>query len=254
MFLEIERALAKVSHQIIAISPEQKRELAEVYAVCSPEKISVVPLGFNLLRFEQNQAEKRADFRQKYQLQDNETAIVIVGRLVPIKNHALLLKSLAQILPKIEQPVKVFIVGDGEERAALEQLVSTLGLTQKVVFTSWIKKIDEVFAGADIVTLCSLNEGTPVTLIEAQAANKPIISTKVGGVADAVLPNKTALLVPSNDVSAYSDALQKLINDPNLRQQLSFAGREFVGKHYGYQRLINDTSALYDRLLASRQK
>lgn len=250
-FLETERALAKISHRIVAISPEQKRELAHVYKVCKAEKISVVPLGFDLLRFEQKQAEKRAIFRHQYQLSDNEVAIVIVGRLVPIKNHVLLLNSFAQIVPNLNRPAKIFIVGDGEEKPALTQLTADLGLTDKVVFTSWIKEIDEVFAGSDLVALCSRNEGTPVTLIEAQAAGKPIISTDVGGIADAVLPGQTALLVPNNHVAAYAETLQQLIENADLRHSLSIAGRSFVNKQYGYQRLVSDMADLYAKLLGT---
>ncbi|MGB0929157.1 MAG: glycosyltransferase [Chitinophagales bacterium] len=257
-YLEVERYLAKHSSKIVAISPKQKKELSEDYRVCNPNHIEVVPLGFDLSKFQDNQIDKRIDFRQKYQIADDEVAIAIVGRLVPIKNHSLFLNALKQLLNNSSQKIRAFIVGGGEERANMENLATELNIPfatpenfhkAPLTFTSWITDVDEVYAGVDVVALSSLNEGTPVSLIEAQAANKPIVTTNVGGVKDVVIPNRTALLSPSKCVESFAHNLQELVENTTLRNQMGQDGYQYVAQKYSYQRLTGDMAQLYDKLL-----
>ncbi len=259
-YLEVERYLASFSSKIIAISHKQKAELAETYKLCAPEKIQVVPLGFDLSRFQEDQVNKRIEFRQKYNIADDEVAIAIVGRLVPIKNHGLFLQALKEVIDKSSRKIRAFIVGDGECKASIEQKARELGIpftTEKdpttkkapLTFTSWIKAVDYVYAGVDIVTLSSLNEGTPVSLIEAQAANKPIVTTDVGGVGDVVMPGKTALLSPSKDYQQFAQHLLTLVENEAKRQAMGDNSARFVEYRYSYRRLANDMQRLYDQLL-----
>ena len=219
----IERYLAKKSTKIIAISDLQKEELWKQHKICKKEKLTVIPLGFDLDRFQENIEEKRKSFRSTYNISDDEIAIGIIGRLVPIKNHQLFIRTIEQLKKNSTKKIRAFIVGDGEEK---EQLISTLkrinldyvewSINERpatVTLTSWIKNIDWANAGFDIITLTSLNEGTPVSLIEAQASNKPIVTTNVGGVKNIVLENETAFIVEPNNVSQFSEALIKLIDN-----------------------------------------
>lgn len=264
LYKNIERYLAKKSAAIIAISEIQKNELSKDHKICSPEKIKVVPLGFDLIRFQENQPEKRADFRKKYLLDENEIAIGIVGRLVPIKNHKLFIDAIALLLNKTSKKIRVFIIGDGEEKENLlkhcegkkldftEFVVSPKKAT--ITFTSWIKNIDWANAGLDIVALSSLNEGTPVSLIEAQASNKPIVTTNVGGVENVVVNNKTGFIVNSNDVTAFSNALLTLIEDEKARTEMSLKGWEHVKEKFHYTRLVSDMEQFYKSLLKQKGK
>ena len=178
---------------------------------------------------------------------------------MPIKNHSLFLKALKYVLNNTTVKVKAFIIGDGESRSDIEQLANGLGIkyTQHtdtahphpLIFTSWRTDVDTICAGLDIIALTSLNEGTPVSLIEAQAAGKPIVSTRVGGIADVVLENKTALLSEITDEKTFSNNLLQLVNDPGLRQKFSNAGKDHVVNKFGYHRLVNDMSSLYHDLL-----
>src|SRR5438046_7894818 len=106
--------------------------------------------------------------------------------------------------------------------------------TASLIFTSWRSDIDIVNAGLDIIVLTSLNEGTPVSLIEAQAAGKPIVSTRVGGIADVVLENKTALLSDITDETTFCNNLLLLVNDPGLRQKFSYEGKDHVVNRFSY--------------------
>jgi glycosyltransferase involved in cell wall biosynthesis len=262
VYKRIERHLAKKSSCIIAISEKQKQELSVDHRICHPDKIRVVPLGFDLNRFRENYAEKRIQFRSDYGLTDDEIAIGIIGRLVPIKNHELFIKAIQAVQEKTTKKIRAFIVGDGEEMDNLQALATELNIpfsvgksksNNTITFTSWIKEVDVVTAGVDIVALTSKNEGTPVTLIEAQAANKPIVSTNVGGIENIVQSNKTALLSESGNVEAFAANLLQLVEDDSVRATVGQDGWEFVKEKFHYQRLVNDVSSLYLELLQQQR-
>jgi glycosyltransferase involved in cell wall biosynthesis len=264
VFIEIERLLGKVSTGIIAISEEQRLDLTVRYTICKENKVHVVPLGFDLNKFREKQPEKRLFFRNKYGLDEDTLAIGIIGRLVPIKNHKLFLEAWKKVVDTTQQKVHAFIIGDGESRSDIETLCNNFNLsfntpTQNVeganiTFTSWILDIDIPLAGLDIIALTSFNEGTPVSLIEAQAAGKPIATTEVGGISNATLPNITALLSPSNDISSFTKNLLKLIENKELRAEMSAAGPEFSMSKYHYLRLVDDMKVLYNQLLNKNLK
>jgi glycosyltransferase involved in cell wall biosynthesis len=258
-YKSIERYLAKKSSAIIAISEIQKYDLAHKYNICPEDKIEVIPLGFDLTRFQENTNEKREKFRKEYNISDDEIAVAIIGRLVPIKNHELFLNAIKNILPRTSKLLRIFIVGDGESRQSIQEKATELELsfTDKIkesnntllTFTSWIKEVDIVIAGVDIIALTSFNEGTPVSLIEAQAGNKPIVSTNVGGIENIVRPGETALLSDNNDLSGFSENLLSLINDDKLRAKLSINSWGHVKEKFHYTRLVKDTRDLYFKLL-----
>ena len=257
-FIRTERYLAGLSDAIVAISDVQKKELSGDFKIAAEHKFSVIPLGLDLDNFIINQEEKRNKFRTEFGL-DDDVALGIIGRLVPIKNHSLFLKGLKYVLDNTSVKIKAFIIGDGESRMAIEQMANDLGIKytkqtgathpHPLIFTSWRTDIDTIFAGLDVIALTSLNEGTPVSLIEAQAAGKPIVSTRVGGIADVVLENKTALLSEITDVKTFSNNLLHLVNDAELRKKFSNAGKDHVVNKFSYHRLVNDMSGLYHDLL-----
>lgn len=259
----IERYLAKRSTAIIAISNQQKHELSIEHGICKSDKIKVIPLGFDLSRFRERRAEKRVDFRAKYGLHENEIAVGIVGRLVPIKNHEFFLK-VAQTAFQKNSKLRFFIVGDGESRDHLEAYASGLGLTftqneapnekSPLCFTSWIKEVDWVYAGCDIVCLTSLNEGTPVSLIEAQSAGKPIVSTQVGGIHDIVDVNRSAYLTTTDDTDQFTEYVLQLAEDEMLRKDFGQSGENCVAQRFDYARLCADVAALYEKLLEEKNE
>ena len=260
VFINIERAMAKRSDKLIAISHEQKRELTDKYKIAGNSKFQIIPLGFELDLFKENVEEKRTRFRSEFRILDDEITIGIIGRLVPVKNHGLFLESIYKVLKNTKKRVKVFIIGDGETRSEIEQLAYKLEISFNVVganvddtktltFTSWRTDIDVINAGLDIICLSSLNEGTPVSLIEAQAAGKPIVATKVGGVEDIVIEGETALLSEIDDKERFFSNLLLLVEDESLRKKMSEKGNEFVMERFSVQRLANDFRKLYYELL-----
>lgn len=258
-YKQVERNLARKSTCIIALSEIQRNDLVRKYQICSKEQTEIIPLGFDLSRFRENKTEKRKTFRDKYLIEDDEIAIGIVGRVVPVKNHALFLKSIKYAQLNSPKRIRAFIVGDGEERPAAEALCRELKLDfadvskqasrATISFTSWIKDIDQVNAGMDIIALTSLNEGTPVSLIEAQASGKAVVTTRVGGIENIVIPGKTALLADINNNGEFGEKLLELISNDELRQSLEGNGWEWVEHKFHYTRLVEDMKNLYNKLL-----
>ena len=259
VFKRIERKLAEKSSCIIAISDKQREELGEIHKIAPLDKIKVIPLGFDLSRFQHDIDGKRIQFRKAYNIKPDEIAIGIIGRLVPVKNHSLFLNAFKIALGQTTKKIRAFIVGDGEDRTSIINLAEELGIeyttenfdesSAPLVFTSWIKEIDHVNAGMDIIALSSLNEGTPVSLIEAQASCNPIVSTNVGGIENIVVENKTGLLSEIDDVDQYAKNLLSLIEDEAMRKEMQKEGWSHVKNKFSYDRLVKDVSELYYKLL-----
>lgn len=259
IFKMIERFLAGKSTRIIAISEKQKNELSQIHKICPPEKIKVIPLGFDLERFRDLDGSKRSQFRKKYFIADDEVAVGIIGRLVPIKNHELFLGAVAELYQQAGlEKVKFIIVGDGELKDVLHEKAKSMELNPvffpdkpvagRLIFTSWIKEVDVVMAGLDLVALTSFNEGTPVSLIEAQAAGRAVISTNVGGIEN-IVSQQTAVLVENNRQKEFTLALEHLLKNPQKLKEMGSYGWELVGKKFNYTRLVSDMDRLYEELL-----
>jgi glycosyltransferase involved in cell wall biosynthesis len=251
----IERYLAKHSTAIIAISNKQKQELSEVFNIAPKDKIHVIPLGFDLSRFTLNKEQNRKEFREKYNLKDDQIAIGIIGRLAPIKNHGLFIEALAYLKQNGISNFKAFIIGDGDIRDSIFNSCTLNNITWSnnpkdvadVIFTSWITNIEWALHGLDLVTLTSLNEGTPVSIIEAQAAGKFVVSTNVGGIEDVLHP-ECGFLSEISDKKAFFSNLLMTINDKEQLLKSAEIGEEWSLAKFSYTRLVSDMKLLYDKL------
>jgi glycosyltransferase involved in cell wall biosynthesis len=169
--------------------------------------------------------------------------------LVPVKNHRLFLDAAYRVIQKAPD-VQFVIVGDGELRFELEQYASTLHLGSNVHFRGFCPNSPEIFADLDVVALTSLNEGTPVTLIEAMAAGKPVVATNVGGVGDLITNGVNGFLVPPNDADAFSEALLRVLAlSDDQRIAIIQAGRSSVFPKYDILTATNRMGRLYGSLL-----
>ncbi|MEX1003151.1 MAG: glycosyltransferase [Crocinitomicaceae bacterium] len=256
LYKSLERFVGKRSDAIIAISEIQKKELSEIHKIASADKFKVIPLGFDLNKFQENREEKRRLFREKYQIKEETICLGIIGRLTAIKNHELFFESVDLLLEK-HKNIKAFIVGDGELMAPLKKKTEEIEAkhgNKVFIFTSWIKNIEEVLPAFDIVCLCSLNEGTPVSLIEAQAASVPVISSNVGGVANVVSNGETGLIIDQLEKKAYAAGLEKLIESAEMREKMSQNGWNHVKNKFHYERLCRDVENLYKEVLNKKMK
>ncbi|MBI3658303.1 MAG: glycosyltransferase family 4 protein [Acidobacteria bacterium] len=272
LFLWIERGLARFTDRIVAISETQLHELSQTYRVAPLTKMVVVPLGFDLSSFltlPTYGPDQRSALRRSLDLEPCGSWVAIVGRLTRIKNHAMLLRVAERFATKevttaesgkgsvnrattsfaTSPAVRFLIVGDGELRRHLEQLVEEFGLKGRVTFWGWRKDLALVYAAADVVVLTSSNEGTPVTLIEAAAAGKPVVSTNVGGVCDVVEEGRSGFLTPAGDVERFYRKLLELLEDPGKRAAFGAYGRAHVARKYSKEALLRNIERVYHEAL-----
>lgn len=251
LFKSIERYLAKKSSGIIAISKTQKEELGEIHKIAPLNRIKVIPLGFDLDQFYENKEQKRKTTRTQYEISKDEVSIAIIGRLAPIKDHDFFLKVIENVLQQVETKVKVFIVGDGSEKAVIQTKIEAINrqYPNTIIMTSWILDIAAFNQGMDIICLTSKNEGTPVSIIEAQASGVPVISTDVGGVRDVLEDGKAGFVIKRGDIETYTDKLRLLVEDISLREKFSSFGQRSVKHKFSYHRLVEDMREYYKSLL-----
>ncbi len=248
IFILIERFLALFTSKIITVSDSVKDELI-ASGICNANKIKVIPLGLELEKFFNIPS-----------MNGNRLNIGIVGRLVPIKNHRLFLEAVAKVIadnPQIK--FKFEIIGDGQLRQELEAYSRKLNISSQVNFLGWQKDLVKIYSGLDVVALTSINEGTPVSLIEAMASARAIVATDVGGVKDlmgleieaGIKPNtnfkvlERGILVNSQDPDSFSAALIFILQNNKLRKDMGMAGRDFVMNRFTDKRLIKDMENLY---------
>lgn len=245
---QIERFLAKRTAAIVAISEIQKIALTEKFKICTPDKAHIIPLGFDLRPFYPNH-DKRQQARKKYKLESGTIAVGIVGRLTTIKNHGLFLRAASLLGKKTPNKYVFFVVGDGDKKEELVNITRELEIYESVHFTSWIYAMETFYPAMDLICLTSFNEGTPVSLIEAQAAGIPVISTQVGGVENTLVSGSTGLLLSSFDPAELAEKIEHLAEDEPYRMQMSKNAHTFAVERFSYQRLVAATEQLYERLL-----
>jgi glycosyltransferase involved in cell wall biosynthesis len=242
VFLTIERFLARLTDRLIAVGEGQRRELIG-YRLAPRDKIVSVPLGLEIEAMLEAEAE-RGRLRTELGLNGSEKLVGIVARLVPIKAHEIFLQAAAQIRRSVPE-VRFVVVGDGERRAELETLAGSLGLADRTIFLGWRRDMRAIYADLDVVVLTSLNEGSPVAVIEAMAAARPVVATDVGGVSEVVQGGRSGLLVPARNPQAVAEAVTSLLRDPVLAEQLGRVARATVYPIYSAGRLTSDLERLY---------
>ena len=248
-FLAVERVLARlVTDRLIVVSAQQGAEIGNDFRVGRRGQIKVVPLGLDLGIFT-DASTRRARFRQELGIDDDTILIGIVGRLTEIKNHQMFLNSVARL--KTNERLRFVIIGDGSLRHALEQQAQSLGLQDKMIFAGGRKDPEYFYPALDIVALTSLNEGTPLTLIEAMANARPVVATAVGGVVDLLGDGSggRGISVPRGDEVAFAAALEELAADPQLQKDLGRRGLQYVERTHSKERLVEDIRRLYGELM-----
>jgi glycosyltransferase involved in cell wall biosynthesis len=248
LFVGTERRLAGRTDALIAVSRAVRDELLRL-GIGDAARWRVIPLGFDL-EHPGDEVTDRNEARRLLDVPPTGPTIGIVGRLVPIKNHVLFLEAGRRLLDR--WPDATFVIaGDGELRTALEGEATRL-LGDRVRFTGWVRSLPELYAALDVVVLASLNEGTPVTLIEAAAAGLPVVATNVGGVADVVVDGESGYLVPSGDASALATRIGEVLEDPGIGRRMGEAGRLRVRTAFSPQVMADRIAELYRELLEAK--
>ena len=245
VFRRLETALARSADALIAVSPEVRDDLIQL-GVAPPDKIVVVRLGLDLEARTAVAPGAGAELRRQLGVPAESFLVGWLGRLTEIKRPADLIAAFAELG---EPTAHLLVAGDGPLRAETEALAHSLGIAGRVHFAGFRRDVGAVYAACDAIALTSANEGTPVSVIEALAAGRPVVSTNVGGVSDIVRDGESGLLVPPGDVAAIAGGLRALAADPALRARFGEAGRVDVVPRYSIPRLVHDIDALYRRLL-----
>jgi glycosyltransferase involved in cell wall biosynthesis len=245
-FRRLEARLALSTQMLVAVSEAVKRDLVEL-GVAGPERIRVIPLGLDLEPLARSPLPRGA-LRGPGRVAEGAPLIGCVGRLAPIKDLGTLLEAVARV-HRVRPDVRVALVGDGEERALLEARCEGLGLSGVVCFHGWKHEMEQVYGDLDVVVNSSRNEGTPVALIEALAAGRPVVATRVGGTPDLLADGRHGLLVPPGDPEALAQALLRVLAEPGEAAARARAGREYVLARHTTARLLRDVDRLYRELL-----
>jgi len=264
-FLRIEKLLARfATNKILAISSQQLNEINGKFGVGRKDQFSVIPLGIDTDSMVANESDRKA-FREEVGATERDVLVGFVGRLTEIKDlsHLLRVAAMYNNLSRSAKPsIKFLIVGDGHLRESLQREAEGLGVLETVIFIGNRKDISTVYSGLDLVALTSKNEGTPLSLIEAMAADRAFISTEVGGVVDLLGDVREdaggfkicerGIGVEPGSTESYLSAVLRLAENKQLREKMGHAGRDFVEKHYSKQRLVADIKELYRDLAGAR--
>jgi glycosyltransferase involved in cell wall biosynthesis len=245
-----ERLLGALSHRVLAVSREVARDLGEAYGVAPPGKIQVVPLGLDLEPFARaGDGEGRGELRREIGAAPEDLLVGIVGRLVPVKDHGFFLDAAAELLREMPQ-ARIVIAGSGPAEAGLRARAESLGIAARCHFLGWRRDTPRIHADLDVAALTSVNEGTPVALIEAAAAGVPVVARAVGGVASALEGVEGATLVPPEappaGFAASLAAALRAVRGPRR------ADREVV-RRFSAERLCDDVERIYREELARRR-
>jgi glycosyltransferase involved in cell wall biosynthesis len=249
-FTAIERLLARYTSCLIAVSEEVRADLVRL-RVAPPERILVLPLGFDFSRFDapaEERRERRETIRRELRIPLDAPLVTLVARLEPIKR----VDRFLRVANLIEAPsnINFLVVGDGALREELQRSSEAATLGDRLVWAGLRSDMPDVYFASDVVAVTSDNEGTNVSAIEAQAAGVPVVSTRVGGMASALADGETGLLVEPEDEEAFARALERLMLDTPFHVQLGAKGSERAREDFSLASLLSNVDALYRRLMA----
>jgi glycosyltransferase involved in cell wall biosynthesis len=248
-FRQVERVLARQSDVLIAVSPEVRDELVE-HGVAPSEKFAVIRLGIPVDE-RLGDASAELDFRRLYGIADTAFVVGWVGRMTGVKDTGAVLEIVRSTREHGVDAV-LCMVGDGPDRGRLEQLAHDLGIARSTFFVGYQEDVAGYYRLFDAFLLPSVNEGTPVSAIEALASGTPVVATRVGGVPDVVRDGVDGFLFAPGDTEAAAERLTELARDPVLRKRLGDAGHTEVRARYSVTRLVDDVDRLYRSLLAAK--
>ncbi|WP_437794404.1 glycosyltransferase [Sorangium sp. So ce693] len=215
-----------------------------------PPKLHVVVNGVDLSRFAPDPA-ARARVRAELAIPRDAWVVGSVGRLSPVKNHALLVRAAATSLPRNG---RVLLVGEGAERGRLDALARELGVSERVLFAGERHDVPALLAALDVFALPSLSEGLPLALLEAMAAGLPAVATDVGGVSTVLVHGETGYLVPSDEVAPLAARLSELHANPARAAQMGRCGRMLALRRHSAIRMAERYMDLYALLLLRRSQ
>jgi glycosyltransferase involved in cell wall biosynthesis len=221
----LNRMLTRITDGFIAVAPSHATFLVD-HERFPPNKVFMIPNGIDTRRFAFCPS-ARERVRAELGIEKGVSVVGIVAALRPEKNHELFLRT-AQVVVGQLPDSKFLIVGDGPERARLEGLSDSLGLRGKVSFLGSRGDVPEILSALDVHALTSLNEASPVSILEAMACGRPVVAPRVGSIAESLRNGETGLLVDGHTVESHADAWLRVLRNPTLAESMGRAGRAHV--------------------------
>lgn len=246
LFLAVEKHLGKTTRALVAVSEAVRADLVHLN-VAPPHKIRVIPLGLDLSALRADLP--RGTLRGELGFSADALVVGIVGRLAPIKDVGTFLAAAALVSRRLPA-ARFVVVGDGPERGCLEAECRRLKLDSLVHFLGWRCDLPVIYADLDVMVNCSLNEGTPVALIEALAAGRPVVATHVGGNAEVLQGDRFGRLVEPGQPEALARAIGVALEDREESSRRARLGRADVLERYASERLVDDVDRFYRELLS----
>ena len=247
----------RATDAVVVLSPRQRDEIVSRFRFAPAEKVFIVPNALDLDPY--TALPPPEVLRGELGLDSRDFVIGMIGRIAPQKDHVGFLEA-ARVVAAESRHARFVIVGGGEGRGRLERMASELGLADRAFFLGPRTDLPAIYAALDVVALTSHNEGTPLSIIEAMAAGRPIVSSDVGGVRDLLTretvgdvtarrfvesPEPRGLLVPRGDSRQFARELLRLERDAELRASLGARGRAYAREHHGLPRLMADLAKIY---------
>ncbi len=248
LFLALERWLAAHTTALIAVGPQVRDDLVAL-GVAPAERFTVIRLGIELGERVRPGENGRVEMRRYLGVPPERFVVGWVGRMTAVKRTDDVLDAFRRLRARGVDAC-LCLVGDGPDRERLERQASELGVIRDTLFLGYQEDVAPYYAAFDALVLPSANEGTPVSVIEALAAETPVVATRVGGVPDVVREGEDGFLVDAGDTEELAERLTRLAHDPELRRRFGESGRGRVLKRYAVERLLDDVDRLYRELLA----
>jgi glycosyltransferase involved in cell wall biosynthesis len=249
IFRRVEQTLARAADVLVAVSPEVRDELVEL-GVAPREKFAVIRLGIPL-EDRLGDATADEDYRAAYGIPSGAFVVGWVGRMTGVKDTRAVLEIVAAARAQGVDAV-LCMVGDGPDRERLEQVAHEIGIARACYFVGYQTDVAGYYRLFDAFLLPSVNEGTPVSAIEALASATPVVANRVGGVPDVVRDGVDGFLVEQGDVEGAGAKLAALAADGSLRSSMGEAGRAHALERYAVSRLVDDVDRLYRALLDAK--
>jgi len=243
----LERIASRWCNRIVSVS-EFHREWAIQLGMCSPRHIVAIPNG--IAEAGRNHEVELAELRRQLGARPGELVILSMARLAADKGLEYLIAA-AAMLARTERRIRVAIAGDGPARERLEQLATSLGVTDRVIFLGFRDDIGDLLAACDMVVLPSLREGLSISLLEAMAAGKPIVATSIGSQREVASHGEMAWLVRPADAHSLREGILRLAGDPPLMARLATNARAIFESCYTESRMLEAYRQLYVDLLGA---
>jgi glycosyltransferase involved in cell wall biosynthesis len=243
-------AAYRVAHTVLANSAGVATLVRDGEGIPA-ERVAVVPNFVDEDAFQVPTAEERQGMRARLGVDAGDTVVGIIANLLPVKDHASLLRAIAALTPAWPK-LRLVLVGDGPERPALESLARDLSIADRVRFAGRIVNKPNLHHAFDVSVLCSRSEGLSNSVLEAMAAGRPVVATDVGAIGDAVLDGVTGRLVPAGRSEPIAVALEEILGDPARAAEMGERGRARARDTYSPEAALSALEALYRRLLAGR--